>query len=389
MEVDGQRIDSMQYDEWARDAGKWEQDLGRRLSPDAALKHAAVYHCCRIICGALAQVHWRVVSDGETTDEMSRLERLLNTAVHPRWTAASFREWVGQSLLLRGNAYALIHRDDANEVTRLSPLPHDKVEPKAADAPDAPLRYVVDSHGRPAEDILDVPNFGWNGVRAPSVLTAGARGAVAISADLERYTGTFFRKGSLHRFIVQVTRPMAGREWRRFKRRWARGSRGVSGSSEPLFVPPGMQVTPVSLTNTDAELLANRDYQVTDILRAFGVPSALGNQEAKNTSFGSGLAALLHGFARYTLAPHVARIEAELNAKLAPTSGEWRISLDMSDLLRATFREQIDAMRQALGGSSGSGILTPNEARRFLGYAPLDFADADRVAIFRTRASKE
>lgn len=382
MEVDGQRIDSMMYDEWVRD-----MDKGRKLSPNEAMKHSTVYHATRIICGALAQVQWRVVSDNDATDEMRRLERLLNTAVHPRWTAPSFREWIGQCVLLRGNAYALIHRDHRNEVVRLSPLPHDKVKPTPADdSPDAPLRYAVESHGLPAEDVLDVPNFGWNGVCSPSVLSAGAGGAVAISADLERYTGLFFRKGSLHRFVVQATRHMPRWEWRDFKRRWTRGSRGVAGSSEPLFAPHGFQVTPISLTNTDAELLANRDYQTTDILRAFGVPSALGNQESKNTSFGSGLASLLHGFARYTLAPHVARIESELNAKLAPTSGEWRIDLDMSNLLRATFREQLDAMRVALGGSSGSGILTPNEARRFLGYSDLKEPDADRLAIFRTRS---
>ena len=334
-------------------------------------------------------MHWRVVSDSPT-DETRRLDRLLNTAVHPRWTATSFREWVGECMLLRGDAYAAIRRNDRNEITALAPLPPDAVTPVPAGAsPDAALRYRVGDVGLPAEDVLDFPNFGWDGTRAASVLAAGARGAVAVGQDLERYTSTFFRRGSLHRFIAQVGRPMRKREWTMFKRRWMQGSRGVDGSAAPLFVPPGIDVKPINLTNTDAELLANRDWQTTDILRAFGVPSALGNQESKNTSFGSGLASLLHGFARYTLAPHVARIESELNAKLPPTTGEWRIDLDMSDLLRATFREQLDAMRVALGGSSGSGVLTINEARRFLGYKELPDPDADRVVVFRTRAPKE
>ena len=377
-------MDSIQYDELLAHVDGWSRDADP-LSPDQAMKHAAVYHCVRIICGALAQVHWRVVGE---PDEARRLERLLNAAVHPGWTAATFREWIGESVLLRGNAYARIHRNARNEVVRLTPLPWDEVTPIRADpeSPDAPLRYRVGPRGLPAEDVLDVPNFGWNGVSSPSVLSAGARGAVAISRDLERYTGTYFRKGSLHRFIVQLARQVSAKEWRLFKRRWTRGSRGVDGSSEPLFVPHGMQVTPLTLTNSDAELLANRDYQVTDILRAFGVPSALGNQESKNTSFGSGLASLLHGFGRYTLAPHVRRIEAEANAKLCPTDGRWRIELDMSDLLRATLREQLDAMRVALGGSSGSGVLTPNEARKFLGYDAVDDEEADKLTIFRTRA---
>lgn len=368
---------------------RWGAHALQPLSPTEAMKHAAVYGCVRLISGALSQVHWRVVA-ARATPETNRMQRLLNGAVHPRWTAVAFREWLGMSILLRGNAYARIHRDARNRIVRLTPLPWETVKPVARDAPDAPLRYVVrDSEGLPADDVLDCPNFGWDGTRAPSVLAAGARGALSISRDLERYTGAFFKHGSLHRFLVQLKRRQSPREWKLFKKRWMRGSRGVDGAHEPLFVPEGMDVTPISLTNTDAELLANRDWQVADVLRAFGVPSALANQEAKNTSFGSGLASLLHGFARYTLSPHVRRIEAECNAKLAPTDGSWHIELDMSDLLRATLREQLDAMRVALGGSSGSGILTQNEARAFLGHARLDDPAADELTVFAPRRTKD
>lgn len=356
-----------------------------RVAPEEALKHSAVFHCVRIISGALAQVQWRVAP--ERGEDAARVQRLLDT-VHPRWTAPAWREWIGQNILLRGNAYVRIVRDGLGRPVRLEPWPWDRVEPVSRGI-GQPLRYRFGGRGLDSADVLDFCNFGWDGTRSPSVLSAGARGAVAISRDLERYTSLFFKRGSLHRFIVQMKRWQPDSEWKKFKRRWVRGSRGVDGSDEPLFVPEGMDVTPVSLTNTDAELLQNRDFQITDVLRAFGVPSALANQESKNTSFGSGLAALLHGFARYTLAPHVRRIEAEANAKLAPSNGGWRIELDMSDLLRATLREQLDAMRVALGGSSGSGILTPNEAREFLGYSRLDDPAADELTVFGPRRPKD
>ena len=363
---------------------QWSADALRPSTPAEALKHAAVYGCVRLICGALAQVHWRVTPNGDATDETRHVERLLNGAVHPRWTAVAFREWIGMCVLLRGDAYAEIHRDARNWPIRLTPLPWDAVEPVAGDSG---IVYRVRRRVLPGADVLDCPNLGWDGRCAPSVLATGARGALSIARDLERYTGAFFRRGSLHRFIVKLQRRHAKSEWREFKRRWLRGARGVDGAHEPLFVPDGMDVTPISLTNSDAELLANRDWQVADVLRAFGVPSALANQESKNTSFGSGLASLLHGFARYTLSPHVRRIEAELNAKLAPSDGRWRIDIDMSDLLRATLREQLDAMRVALGGSSGSGILTPNEVRGFLGYPRSSDPAADELFVFRTRGA--
>ena len=367
---------------------QWTRDAARRATPEEAQKHAAVYACLRLICGALAQVHWRVVSDAPD-DETARVEKLLNGSIHPRWTAVAFREHVGRDILLRGDAYALIRRDARNRLVGITPLRWDRVR-VVASARSSSLRYLVDENiAFDAADLLDFPNFGWDGISAPSVLASGAFGALAIGRDLERYTAAFFRRGSLHRFIVQMKRHQRKREWKLFKRRWLRGQRGVDGSHTPLFVPQGMEVTPLSLTNTDAELLANRDWQVSDVLRAFGVPSMLANQESKNTSFGSGLSSLLHGFARYGLSPHVRRIEAEANAKLAPGDGSWRIELDMADLLRATLREQLDALRVALGGSSGSGILTPNEARRFLGYPAHDDPAADQLTVFRTRAPKD
>ena len=361
----------------------------RAAKPTEALKHAVVYHCTRLISGALAQVQWRIRPGKGRKVGPPNLEHLLNVAPHQRWTGPALKEWIGMGILLRGNAYVRIVRGGNDEVVRLVPLPWESVTPLVTGGADGELVYRVCERGQRtalhSADVIDVPNFGWDGVRAPSVLSSGALGALAISRDLERFTGIFFRRGSLHRFLVKVRRRQSPREWKRFRARWKRGSRGVDAADEPLFVPDGLDVTPISLTNEDAQLLANREFQITDALRAFGVPSALGNQEAKNTSFGSGLASLLHGFARYTLAPHVERVEAELNAKLAPTDGSWRIDLDMSGLLRATLKEQLEAMKLAVEGR----LLTPNEARTFLGYGAVEGADALNHRAQPTKATQQ
>ena len=79
------------------------------------------------------------------------------------------------------------------------------------------------------------------------------------------------------------------------------------------------------------------------------------------------------------------RVEAELNAKLAPTDGSWRIDLDMSGLLRATLKEQLEAMKLAVE----AGLLTQNEARAFLGYGVIKGADALNYQAQPTKAMRQ
>ena len=99
------------------------------------------------------------------------------------------------------------------------------------------------------------------------------------------------------------------------------------------------------------------------------------NREQKTTSFGSGITEIAHSFLRFTVAPILARISAEVTRKLLPKDGSLRCYHDTSALTRAVESERFRALRSAAGGA----WMTVNEARGREGLPPVPDGKTVRV----------
>lgn len=75
-----------------------------------------------------------------------------------------------------------------------------------------------------------------------------------------------------------------------------------------------------------------------------------------------------------TLRPWARRIEAELQMKLFPG---YRIEHDLQELLRGTMKDTAKELTKLVE----SGILTPNDARWFIGMPPVADATADQLRV--------
>ena len=93
---------------------------------------------------------------------------------------------------------------------------------------------------------------------------------------------------------------------------------GRTQSALPLVLAGGIQAKPLSISPVDAQLIEARKFQVIDIARAFGVPPFMIGENEKTSSWGSGIEQQSLGFVKYTLQPHLRRIEQELNRKIWP-----------------------------------------------------------------------
>src|SRR5690606_24274372 len=116
---------------------------GATVTPNSAMRVAAVYACVRIISGAVAtlplhikrRVDERTREDASDTPIWTVLRRKPN-----RWqTPSQFRRMLQAHLLLRGNAYAMIVRS-RGLVQELIPLHPDRVEVRQGD--DLALEYI-------------------------------------------------------------------------------------------------------------------------------------------------------------------------------------------------------------------------------------------------------
>src|SRR5690606_32865060 len=174
---------------------------GAAVTPNSAMRVAAVYACVRIISGAVAtlplhikrRVDDRTREDASDTPIWKVLRRKPN-----RWqTPSQFRRMLQAHLLLRGNAYAMIVRS-RGLVQELIPLHPDRVEVKQNDNLTLEYSYTR-ADGRRIRlgqsEVFHLVGLTLDGVHGVSAI-AYARETIGLSLAMEDHGATTFRNGA-------------------------------------------------------------------------------------------------------------------------------------------------------------------------------------------------
>lgn len=386
----------MSREQWSDFFGVAPSSAGVAVTNETAKRSAAVYSCCRLIAGAVAllplPIYERTAEGGRNQVEHD-LWWLLNESPYPTLTACSFWEWMVSSMLMRGDGIAQIVRDRNGRPVQLMPIPRECVLiEKVGDS----LNYYVGDAGRyyglQAEDVLHFPGFGFDGVNGESVIRYAARQAVGTALAADEFAGEFFSNGASPSMVITYPQGVAptpeqqGELRTQFTERYT----GKGNHHKPMLLVNGGQALPISLSAEDAQLLETRKFQVIEIARAFGVPPHMIGETSASTSWGSGIEQMGGGFVRYTLGPHLRRIEQELNRKLWPRSMRYFVDFNRDGLLAGDSKTEADVFGKALGGPGAQGWMTVNEVRRTKNLPPIAGGDELPIsAATSTAATKE
>ncbi len=355
----------------------------------SALRVTAVYACVRLIAGAIASLPLTVYRRTDAGRERVRndLWWLLNEQPCPAVSAAVFWEYLLAQLLLSGDALAEIERGRGGAIRSLIPLDSRAVGIRSVDGR---LRYEFCRDGqwlgRDQDDILHIPGFGFDGSRGMSVIRHAAREAIGLALAAEGFSSRFFASGAHPDVALKVPGKMSQEQIDNLRRVWASKYGGAHNASLPIVLTEGTDLKEVTLSAQDSQLIEARRFQVADIARAFGVPPHMVGETDKSTSWGSGIEQQGIGFVQYTLAPHLNRIEQEINRKCF-RSERLFVEFNVEGLLRGDSKARAEYYTRALGGTQNPAWMTPNEIRRLENLPPLpggdqlaqpkDFTDAD------------
>lgn len=351
------------------------------VNNETAKRSAAVYACCRLIAGAVSllplPIYERTAEGGRKRADHD-LWWLLNESPYQTLTACSFWEWMVSSMLMRGDGIAQIIRDRNGRPIRLMPLPRECVEIESRDG--QLVYYVSDDksrYGLYSDDVLHFAGYGFDGIKGESVIRYAARQAVGTALAADDFAGEFFANGATPSITItypQGVAPTADQQ-DYLRTQFEEKHTGHGNRHKPLLLVNGGKAEPVSLTAGDAQLLETRKFQVIEIARAFGVPPHMVGETSASTSWGSGIEQMSIGFVRYTLGPHLRRIEQELNRKLWPRSMRYFVEFNRDGLLAGDSKTEADVMSKALGGPGAQGWMTVNEARRLKNMPPVPGGD--------------
>ena len=360
---------------------------GMHVTPESAMRVSAVAACVQRITGAVTSMPinmYERTNEGRQPLEGDAKWWLLNESPTAAWTAASMWEQVIADMLLKESGFAFIGRSNSGEIRELVPIPWGAIQVERYKGSGRLKYYINDitTYGADQDDILHFPGFGFDGIKAKSVISYAARNATGNAMAMDEYSGKFFAGGAHPSIVLSSEKTMKTESVTNLQMAFLAKYSGIDNAHRlPLVLTEGLKASNLSMTAEDAQLLESRKYQVVDIARAFGVPPHLIGETSASTSWGSGLEEMSRAFITFTVNQHLKRIEQELNRKIYPRSQRFYLEFFRDALMEGNSKAQSEYNRAAIGGpGSGPGWMTVDEVRKTRHLPPLG-GDANKLFI--------
>ena len=336
-----------------------------------SLALSAVYRCVEVITNGVASLPvklYRTDEKGFKYEMHNNLSFILSKKPTGKINAFTFYKLIVKDILLMGNAYALILRDDNGEVVGLQYIQAGLVSP--IDKVDRIEYQVTGIKGFVRqEDILHFMNYTDNGVYGISVLTH-ARRTLGIADYGENASENFYKSGGCTTGFLKFDGPSSGKQREEILSAWNQATGGVRNQPNGIPVlPANVNYTQLSVNPADAQLLESREFSVVEICRFFGV-SPTKCFDLTHASYNNSEMAEL-AFLNDTLRPLLTKIEMEMETKLFKPEDGYDIKFDVSELLRTDKKSQAEYFTKMFN----LGVLSPNDIRKELDMDEIEGGD--------------
>lgn len=363
--------------------GSIETAAGTSVSPDGAVRVAAVYRCVDLRASALACLPVQVIgqaADGTIGRKLAGhpLAQLLGSRPNRRHTSFEFRRLLGSHVHLWGNAYALKVRT-GQRILELLPMHPGRmlVEERA----DMSLRYLYTrANGGQVEfaeqDVFHLRDLSTDGIVGLSKI-ALMREAVGVALQAERFGARMFKNGMGVGGAVKHPGKLSDGAHARLKSDMEQRYAGADNAHRWMVLEEGMALEKLGMSSSDMQFLDSRKFQRSEIAMFFGVPPHLIGDVEKSTSWGSGIEQQNLGFLQYTLGGDVQMWEQAIERDLVPPSEAPRVfvKLNVAGFLRAAAKDRAEYYSRALGSGGAPGWMTQNEVRALDDLPPLPGGD--------------
>ena len=347
-------------------------DVGN-IGPDGALQISAVWSCVDRRASTIASLPFFAYEQKDGQKVLARsssLYKLLHDSPNERMTPFEFWRAMMLNHDLRGNAYARIERYANGEAFALWPMPADQVEVRVLDDGSMVYQYQMgnDVAILAAENVLHLKNLG-NGTVGLSKLEF-MRSTTDEAAKAQSAASKVFGTGGKPTGVLMLDKVL-NKEQREAVQRAFAGM--AEGNTSRLYVlEANMKYEQLSMTPEDQQLLATRQFTVSEICRWFDVPPVLVHHN-DTTTWGSGIEQIVDGFYKLSIRPMLVSIEQATRKRVM--TAKQRANMSAEFALDALLRGSPTQRAELYSKNVQNGIMTRNECRQLENLAPADGAD--------------
>lgn len=348
-----------------------------------AMLLSAVYRCTEVISDSVAQLPlepYRIDSDGCKIKFTSHpTYNLLNREPNKNMSKFTFLKTMVVSMLLTGNAYALIDRDEKGNAKALYYIPTELVTILKPQNITDTISYSITGMKNVVEDcnMIHILNFTSDGYEGVSTLTY-ARKTLGLAMDAEANAEGFFKGGANVAGILKSNAPLTTKQKESLKSSWNSAFNGNTGTPNGVAVlDADLDFQAVTVNPSDAQLLETRQFNVIDICRFFGV-SPVKAFDLTKSSYNT-IEQMQLAFLTDTLQPLLEKFEGEFQRKLYKPSEKDNITVRFSTapLLRADKQSQANYYNTLFQ----MGVMTINEIRQELDLPHLENGNTSFVQV--------
>ena len=335
-------------------------------SESRAMKLAAFYCGVNQISNAVAMLPINIVKmDYDEKQPMDHpLWRILNITPDNKFNHFGAFKSAIESVIIQGNAYFLIERDERLNVKALHYINASFVRPIVER--NGEVKYIVQGlkQAVPASDMIHLwmhVDEQFNGIS----LLKYAYKVLVSATDADDTASNFYRGGAGLNGVLKASAVLTNDQKKQIRESWNQAfSPGGNGIA---VLPAGLDYQPVSVSPEDAQLLESREFNIVEIARFLNI-SPIRLFQLKEVSYSSMESTNL-AFLQDTITPYVQVMVEEFNRKLFKPSeiGKMGVMFDFTNAMQTNRKELAEYYRILLT----NGIMSIDEIRGQMGMPKL------------------
>ena len=325
-------------------------------------KNDMVYRCIQILANSIATLPVDTLFKDETGASVQYPSPSWVNSPNPDENRFNFYQNIVVSLLLNGNAYILPILDGNGAVLETYVLNPVLIEVKRDTSGNK--FYLFDGKERfSASQILHIRGLTGPAGDVGISPIESARSSLEAYQDIRDSAKQLAANGFRASGIVELPQGVSPEDVPAIAGTWNQAYNGIDKTGKTAFLFNGAKFTQLTMSNRDAEYVAQKMASERDVARLFGVPNFLLGISGDTTY--SNISEANKAFLQFTLRPLMVNIEQAMSLLLPPGV---QFKFNERQILRGTVTEESAALKT----EHDAGIISANEWRSMKDYAPIE-----------------
>ncbi|WP_052098095.1 phage portal protein [Paenibacillus stellifer] len=358
---------------------------GVSVTEESAMRFITVFSCIRVLAegvGALPLHVYRRRAGGKGKDraEDHPTFALLHDAPNNEMTSQAWRESQVGQLASSGNCYSVISLNRRGQVAEIYPVAWYNCRP-VRNLQTNLLEYELNDRGKieklPAERILHIPGFGFDGIVGYSPIRMAAE-AVGLGMAASEFTSRFYGQGMNIGSAIEFPNAMSPEAYERLRAWINETGPGLANSWKPIILEDGGKFSRFPLTFVDAQFIETRKMNRDEICGLFRVPPHMIANLERSTN--NNIEHQSIEFVMHTLMPYLTRIEQACNLKLFTPEERaqgYYVKFNVSGLLRGDYKSR----QEGLNIQRQNGIINADEWREMEEMNPIEDGSGEAYLV--------